>query len=79
MATIRRVFTLRLPDEVFDQIGRLASKDRRSMTNYIEVILRNHLAEVERREQEAAGSGAHTEWHPAIFLRKGLPPAFFRR
>lgn len=61
MATIRRVFTLRLPDEVFDQIGRLASKDRRSMTNYIEVILRNHLAEVERREQEAAGSGAHTE------------------
>ena len=32
MATIRRVFTLRLPDEVFDQIGRLASKDRRSMT-----------------------------------------------
>ena len=79
MATIRRVFTLRLPDEVFDQIGRLASKDRRSMTNYIEVILRNHLAEVERREQEAAGSGAHTEKHPAIFLRKGLPPAFFRR
>ena len=79
MATIRRVFTLRLPDEVFDQIGRLASKDRRSMTNYIEVILRNHLAEVERREQEAAGSGAHTEEHPAIFLRKGLPPAFFRR
>ena len=61
MATIRRVFTLRLPDEVFDQIGRLASKDRRSMTNYIEVILRNHLAEVERREQEAAGSCAHTE------------------
>ena len=31
------------------------------MTNYIELILRNHLAEVERREQEAAGSGAHTE------------------
>ncbi len=61
MATIRRVFTLRLPDEVFDQIGRLASKERRSMTNYIELILRNHLAEVERREQEAAGSGAHTE------------------
>lgn len=25
MATIRRVFTLRLPDEVFDQIGRLAN------------------------------------------------------
>lgn len=50
MATIRRVFTLRLPDEVFDQIGRLASKERRSMTNYIELILRNHLAEVERRE-----------------------------
>ena len=60
MATIRRVFTLRLPDEVFDQIGRLASKDRRSMTNYIEVILRNHLAEESRKPPAPAPTPSST-------------------
>ena len=44
MATSRRVFTLRLSDEVFDKIGILASKERRSMTNYIELVLLRHLA-----------------------------------
>ena len=53
MATSRRVFTLRLSDEVFDKIGILASKERRSMTNYIELVLLRHLAEVEPQAQEA--------------------------
>ena len=53
MATSRRVFTLRLSDEVFDKIGILASKERRSMTNYIELVLLRHLAEVEQQAQEA--------------------------
>ena len=53
MATSRRVFTLRLSDEVFDKIGILASKERRSMTNYIELVLLRHLAEVEKQAQEA--------------------------
>ena len=39
MATDKRVFTLRLSDEVFDKIGKLATDDHRSMTNYIEYVL----------------------------------------
>ncbi len=48
MATNKRVFTLRLSDEVFDKIGILATNEHRSMTNYIEYILMRHLEEVER-------------------------------
>ena len=33
MATNKRVFTLRLTDEVFDKIDILASAEHRSMTN----------------------------------------------
>ena len=39
MATNKRVFTLRLSDEVFDKIGVLATSEHRSMTNYIEYVL----------------------------------------
>ena len=48
MATNKRVFTLRLEDEVFDKIGALATKEHRSMTNYIEYVLLKHIAEVEK-------------------------------
>ena len=37
MATNKRVFTLRLSDEVFDKIGALATREHRSITNYIEL------------------------------------------
>lgn len=47
MATNKRVFTLRLEDEVFDKIGILATKEHRSVTNYIEYVLLKHIAEVE--------------------------------
>ena len=47
MATDKRVFTLRLSDEVFDKIGKLATDDHRSMTNYIEYVLLQHIAEIE--------------------------------
>ena len=47
MATNKRVFTLRLEDEVFDKIGVLATKEHRSITNYIEYVLLRHIAEVE--------------------------------
>lgn len=53
MATNKRVFTLRLSDEVFDKIGALATKEHRSMTNYIEYVLLKHLAEVEQEEKSA--------------------------
>ncbi len=48
MATNKRVFTLRLEDEVFDKIGVLATKEHRSMTNYIEYVLMKHLEEMEK-------------------------------
>ena len=52
MATNKRVFTLRLSDEVFDKIGTLATADHRSMTNYIEYVLLKHIEEVEARQAE---------------------------
>ena len=48
MATNKRVFTLRLEDDVFDKIGVLATSEHRSMTNYIEFVLLKHIEEVER-------------------------------
>lgn len=48
MATTKRVFTLRLADDVFDKIGMLAASEHRSMTNYIEYVLIKHLNQVEK-------------------------------
>lgn len=48
MATNKRVFTLRLSDEVFEKIGVLATNDHRSMTNYIEYVLMQHLEQMEK-------------------------------
>ena len=53
MATNKRVFTLRLEDEIFDKIGALATKEHRSMTNYIEFVLLKHIEAVEKAENEA--------------------------
>ncbi len=49
MATNKRVFTLRLNDDVFDKIGALATEEHRSMTNYIEYVLLKHIEEVEKQ------------------------------
>ncbi|EOT26717.1 hypothetical protein C805_00819 [Eubacterium sp. 14-2] len=51
MATNKKVFTLRLSDEVFDKIGILATKERRSMTNYIEYVLIQHLEQIEKEQE----------------------------
>lgn len=51
MATNKRVFTLRLSDEVFGKIGILASNEHRSMTNYIEYVLLKHLNEIEQENR----------------------------
>lgn len=48
MATNKRVFTLRMEDEIFDKIGILASLQHRSMTNYIEYILLEYLRNYEK-------------------------------
>ena len=50
MATTKRVFTLRLTDEVFDKIGVLATSEHRSMTNYIEYVLLKHIEEIEQEQ-----------------------------
>ena len=50
MATTKRVFTLRLTDEVFDKIGILASAEHRSMTNYIEFVLLRHIEDTEKAQ-----------------------------
>lgn len=50
MATNKRVFTLRLSDEVFDKIGSLATNEHRSMTNYIEYVLIQHLEQIEKEQ-----------------------------
>ncbi len=52
MATTKRVFTLRLTDEVFDKIGALATSEHRSMTNYIEYVLLKHIEELEQAHGE---------------------------
>ena len=43
MATSKRVFTLRLSEDVLDKIGKLAPKEHRSVTNYIEFVLLQYL------------------------------------
>lgn len=48
MATNKKVFTLRLEDEVFDKIGALATEEHRSLTNYIEYVLLKHINEIEQ-------------------------------
>lgn len=49
MATNKRVFTLRMEDEIFDKIGKLATAEHRSMTNYIEYILLEHIRQTEKQ------------------------------
>ena len=48
MATNKKVFTLRLEDEIFDKIGALATAEHRALTNYIEYVLLKHINEVEQ-------------------------------
>lgn len=57
MRTNKRVFTLRLTDEVFNKIGTLATNEHRSMTNYIEFVLLKHLAEIEKEQGEISVKG----------------------
>lgn len=48
MATLKRVFTLRLDDDIFDKIEQLAKNEHRSMTNMIEYILLKYIEETEQ-------------------------------
>ena len=61
MATNKRVFTLRLNDEVFDKIGQLATQEHRSMTNYIEYVLLKHIEEIEKAKKKKEDYAADTK------------------
>lgn len=61
MATNKRVFTLRLSDEVFDKIGALATREHRSVTNYIEFVLLKHLKEIEDEQGVIKADGSSKE------------------
>ena len=50
MPTLKRVFTLRMDDEIFDKIGVLATREYRSMTNYIEFVLLQHIQKIEAEQ-----------------------------
>ena len=65
MASSKRVFTLRLSDEVFEKIGQLATREHRSMTNYIEYVLLQHLHAVKKTKQNTQLQKAP---HPLTFL-----------
>ena len=52
MKSLKRVFTLRMSDEIFDKIGKLATKEHRSMTNYIDYGLLEHLNRYEQEHGE---------------------------
>ncbi len=54
MASTKRVFTLRLTDEVFDKIGTLATEQHRSMTNYIEYVLIKHIEDTENNNSKTS-------------------------
>lgn len=72
MATNKRVFTLRLSDEVFDKIGALATNQHRSMTNYIEFVLLKHLADVEKVEGVIDVSQTKSEEKGKTFTKEGI-------
>lgn len=48
MATLKRVFTLRMDDDIFEKIEKIAKEEHRSMTNLIEYILIKYLEEVKQ-------------------------------
>ena len=50
MATLKRVFSLHMEDEIFDRIKLLAKGEQRSMNNMIEHILIKYLEENETKK-----------------------------
>ena len=49
---LKRVFTLRLSDEIFDRIEALAKEEHRSMTNLIEYIIIRYLDEADKNKDQ---------------------------
>lgn len=49
MATSKKVFTLRLQDEVFEKIEYLAKQEHRSVTNLIEYVLLQYIKQYQNK------------------------------
>ncbi|MCI8496808.1 MAG: Arc family DNA-binding protein [Clostridiales bacterium] len=45
MAIYRQTFTLRLREEIYDKIGKIANDQQRSMNNLIEYVLMRYASE----------------------------------
>lgn len=49
MPSLKKITTLRLDDEIVDKLKILAIEDNRSLNNYIEIILKKHINEIESK------------------------------
>ena len=47
-------FSLRLDPELKARLQRLADADRRSLTNYVEIVLEDHVKALAKKERRAA-------------------------
>ena len=52
MADTKTQFTLRLPDTVHIKIKKIAKHKKRSMTNYIELLLEKEIGRFEKKNGE---------------------------
>ena len=48
MASVKRVFTLRLDDTDYEKMRQIAANDNRSMANCIETLVKQRIEEYER-------------------------------
>ena len=52
MPSSKRIFTLRLEDEDYEKMRRIAANDNRSMANYIEKMVKAEIASYEAANGE---------------------------
>lgn len=52
MSTLKRVFTLRMKDDVFDKLEVIAKSEYRSLSNLIEFVLRDYIKRYEEKNGE---------------------------
>jgi len=49
MGVEKKVVSIRLDDEMIEKMRRLAEKENRNLSNYIETILKNYFKEIEKK------------------------------
>jgi len=48
MGIEKKIFSLRLDDEVLERLKQLAEKENRTLSNYVETILKKHIKLTEK-------------------------------